>query len=143
MTRLAPAPAHHRPIGRRQVHPTPVAAAIRVATAYVEVRSGRRGLPQLRDVLTREAYRRARQAVVMRRREERPGGGISVSHVRSCRPAPDAVEVAVVVRDGDQVLVVAVRMDRLRSGQWGVTDIGVPDDRQGLFRRRVRSRGSA
>lgn len=143
MTRLAPTPVHHRPIGRRQVHPTPVAVAIRVATAYVEVRSGRRGLPQLRDVLTRDAYRRARQAVVMRRREERPGGGISVSHVRSCRPAPDAVEVAVVVRDGDQVLVVAVRMDRLRSGTWGVTDIGVPEDRQGLSRWRVRNRGSA
>lgn len=144
MTRLAPAPAHHRRIGRRQAHPSPpVSAAIRVATAYVEVRSGRRGLPQLRDVLTRDAYRRARQAVVMRRREARPGGGISVSHVRSCRPTPDALEVAVVVRDGDQVLVVAVRLDRLRSGQWGVTDIGVPDDRQGLSRWRVRSRGSA
>lgn len=128
MTRLAPAPTSRRPIARRGPRPDPVSAAVTVATAYVEVRSGRRGLPQLRDVLTRDAYRRARHAVVLRRRMARPCGGISISHVRAYRPTPDAVEVAVVVRDGDQVIAVAVRLDR-RRGQWGVTDIGVPEDR--------------
>lgn len=145
MTRLAPLPETRRPIGRRNRHHDPVSAAVTVATAYVEVRSGRRGLPQLRDVLTRDAYRRARQAVVLRRGRDQPSGGISVSHVRSYRPTPDAVEVAVVLRDGDRVLVVAVRLDR-RHDQWGVTDIGLPDDRPPNLRPgggAVRRRGSA
>lgn len=141
MTRLAPAPGSRRPIGRRGARPEPVTAAVSVATAYLEVRAGRRGLTQLRDVLTRDAYRRARQAVVLRRRDACPTGGTSVSRIFASHPTPDSVEVAVVLRDGDRVLVVAVRLDHC-GGRWGVTDIGLPEDRPANLRP-VSSRGSA
>lgn len=135
MTTIAPAPTTLREIRRIPEEPRahrrhtpvdPVVLAVRMATAYVEVRSGRRPLPQLRDELPRDAYRRLRWAELHQRRQPTARGGASVQRIMACRVAPDIVEVSVVVRDGDHVRGVGVRMEH--HGHWRVADIGLPED---------------
>jgi hypothetical protein len=130
MTRLAPTPGTTRRIERRPgPRVDPVALAVAVATAYLEVRAGRRPPDQLRPLLAPAARRRLR-AVVLRRRQEHPrAGGASVSRVVTSRPTDDVVEVVVVLRRGDASAVpVAARIEH-RGGRWWVVDVGAPEDR--------------
>lgn len=133
MTRVGHSPTTTRRIER---HPgpaiDPVALAVAVATAYLEVRAGRRPPGQLRSVLSPRARRRLR-ALVLRRRGQGPPacGGASVSRVVTSRPHADALEAVAVLRDGTGVTAVAVRVER-RRGRWWVTDLGAPEDRQPL-----------
>lgn len=133
MTRTAPAPITTRRIERRPAPPVdPVALATAVATAYVEVRAGRRPPDQLRPLLAPTARRRLKALVLRRRGQDRtPCGGASVIRVTACRPSDDAAEVVVVLREASGVSAVAVRADR-RDGRWWVTDVGAPQDRQPL-----------
>ena len=133
MTRTAPAPTTTRRIERRPAPPVdPVALATAVATAYVEVRAGRRPPDQLRPLLAPTARRRLKALVLRRRGQDRtPCGGASVIRVTACRPTDDAAEVVVVLREATGVSAVAVRADR-RDGRWWVTDVGAPQDRQPL-----------
>jgi len=135
MTSLAPTPTALRDARRLATRPgvqhrpvpvDPVSTAVRMATAYVEVRSGRRCIQQLRDVVPHDAFRRLTWAVVRQRQQPPPRGGASVHRVIACRLSPDAVEVSVVIRDGDRIRAVAVRMER--QGRWRVADIGLPED---------------
>lgn len=134
MTRVAPTPTTSRRIERRAAGAPvdPVAVAVAVATAYVEVRAGRRPPDQLRPLLAPSARRRLR-ALVLRQRGQARGacGGASVVRVVSCRPQPDAAEVVVVLRGAEATTSVAVRVDR-RDDRWWVTDVGAPEDRQPL-----------
>lgn len=133
MTRLGPTPTAAPRIARRSVPPVdPVALCVAVATAYVEVRAGRRPPDQLRPLLARRARRHIHALVLRRRGDRPPAGGCSVSKVRSCWPHPDAVEVVVVLTDTRGASAVAVRADR-RRGRWWVTDVGAPEDRQPLL----------
>jgi hypothetical protein len=131
MTRLAPAPTSTRRIERRPVPPMdPVALATLVASAYVEVRAGRRSPKQLDRVLSPDARRRVR--LLLRRRRAtgtRSCGGTSTSRVITSRVHDHAMEVVVVLRDDHGAHAVAVRLDR-RGGRWWVTDVGGPEDRQ-------------
>ena len=134
MTRVAPTPTTARRIERRpgSAPVDPVALAVAVATAYVEVRGGRRPPDQLRPLLAPTARRRLRAVVLRHRGQERPAcGGSSVVRVCSSRPHDDAVEVVVVLRHGAAMQAVAVRVDR-RHDRWWVTDVGAPEDRQPL-----------
>lgn len=134
MTRLAPAPAPGttRTIERRPAPVDPVAMAVAVATAYLEVRAGRRPPEQLDPLLARRARRRVRAMLVRRRGRATPRcGGVSTSRVTSFRPHDDALEAVVVLRHPDGVVAVAVRAD-WRRGRWWVTDVGTPEDRQPL-----------
>jgi hypothetical protein len=142
MTSIAPAPATLREIRRIPEEPRPrrrhapvdpVVLAVQMATAYVEVRSGRRPLPQLRDVLPRDAYRRLRWAELQQRHQPTTRRGASVHRIMTCRVAPDVVEVSVVVRDGDHARGVAVRMEL--HDRWRVADIGLPEDLPSVRRR--------
>lgn len=142
MTSIAPAPTTLRPIPRvpetsrahrRQGRVNPVSLAAHMAMAYLEARSGRRPLQQLRDVLPRDAYRRLQWAE-LRERHQPARAGTSVQRAVACRIAPDVVEVSVVVRDGDAIRGVAVRMEH--HGHWRVADIGLPEDRPRAVRRR-------
>lgn len=131
MTRLAPVPRSTREIERRAAL-DPVALAVGMATAYLEVRSGRRPPDQLHPYLGASARRRLRLVVVRNRRGwQRPCGGASVTRVVQCRPAEGILEAAVVVREDDAVRVVAMRVER-RRGRWVVTDLGLPEDRRRL-----------
>lgn len=131
MTRLAPAPTTTRRIERRPVPPMdPVALATLVASAYVEVRAGRRPPGQLDRVLSPSARRRVRLLLRRRRGVPRPAcGGTSASRVVASRLHDDAMEVVVVLRAEHGACAVAVRLDR-RGGRWWVTDVGGPEDRQ-------------
>jgi hypothetical protein len=142
MTSIAPTPTTLRQIPRlpegsrahrQQGRVNPVALATHMAMAYLEARSGRRALQQLRDVLPHDAYRRLQWAE-LRERHQPARGGTSVHRVLTCAIAPDVVEVAVVVRDGDVIRGVAVRMEH--HGHWRVADIGLPEDRPRGVRRR-------
>lgn len=134
MTRVAPTPTTTRQIERRPAAPPvdPVAVGVAVATAYIEVRAGRRPPDQLRPLLAPPARRRLRALVLRSRGQARGGcGGASVVRVVSCRPHDDAAEVVAVLRVGDEVTAVAVRVER-RDQRWWVTDVGAPEDRQPL-----------
>ena len=133
MTRLAPAPSTAARIERRRAVPVdPTALAVEVASAYLEVRAGRRPPEQLDAVLARGARRRLR-ALVLRQRGREPAacGGASLVRLVTSRPHDDAVEVVAVLRDPRGATAVAVRVDR-RAGRWLVTDVGSPEDRQPL-----------
>lgn len=133
MTRLAPAPVTDRQIERRATPPVdPVTLAVAVATAYLEIRAGRRPPDQLRPLLAPRARRRLR-ALVLRQRSQGPPacGGASVSRLVTFRPHEDALEAVVVLGDTIGVTAVAVRVDR-RRGRWWVSDVGAPEDRQPL-----------
>lgn len=133
MTRLGPAPTAAPRIERRPAPPVdPVALCTAVATAYLEVRVGRRPPDQLRPLLAPRARRRLHALVLRRRCERTAAGGFSVSHVSTCWPHDRAVEVVVVLRDSRGVTAVAVRADH-RRGRWWVTDVGAPEDRQPLL----------
>lgn len=149
MTRLAPTPTSAPRIERRQDPPIdPVALCVAVATAYVEVRAGRRPPDQLRPLLAQGARRHVHALVLQSRRERLASGGHSVSRVTAYWPHETAVEVAVVLRDSRGVSAVAVRADH-RRGRWWVTDVGAPEDRQPVPRRQrsvkpaVRLRGTS
>lgn len=135
MTRVAPAPTTTRRIERRPdtAPPVdPVAVAVATATAYVEVRAGRRPPDQLRPLLAPPARRRLRALVLRRRGQSLEAcGGHSVVRVLSCRPHDDAAEVVVVLRGPGGISAVAVRVER-RDDRWWVTDVGAPEDRQPL-----------
>lgn len=133
MTRLGPAPTAAPRIERRGTPPVdPVALCTAVATAYLEVRAGRRPPDQLRPLLAPRARRRIHALVRRRRCERMPSGGVSVSHVSTCWPHERAVEVVVVLRDSRGVTAVAARADH-RRGRWWVTDVGAPEDRRPLL----------
>lgn len=131
MTRLAPAPTTTRRIERRPVPPMdPVALATLVASAYVEVRAGRRPPKQLDRVLSPDARRRVRLLLRRQRRTApRACGGTSTSRVVSSRVHDDAREVVVVLGGQHGACAVAVRLDR-HGGRWWVTDVAGPEDRQ-------------
>lgn len=133
MTRLAPEPTTVRQIERRPTAPVdPVALAVEVASAYLEVRAGRRPPEQLRHVLDRGARRRLRALVLRHRNRAHPAcGGASLTHLVTSHLHADAVEVVAVMRDARGGTAVAVRVDR-RGGRWRVTDVGAPEDRQPL-----------
>lgn len=142
MTSIAPAPTTLRQIERRAEEPrarrrhgpvNPVALAAHMARAYLEARAGRRPLQQLQDVLPHDAYRRLQWAE-LRERHQAARGGTRVHRAVACRIAPDVVEVSVVIRDGDVIRGVAVRMEH--HGHWRVADIGLPEDRPRAVRRR-------
>lgn len=133
MTRLGPAPTAARRIERRTGPPVdPVALCTAVATAYLEVRAGRRPPDQLRPLLAPRARRHIHALVLRRRSERRPTGGFSVSRVSTCWPHQRAVEVVAVLRDSRGATAVAVRADH-RRGRWWVTDVGAPEDRRPLL----------
>jgi hypothetical protein len=133
MTRVAPVPTTTRRIERRPRPPVdPAALAIAVATAYLEVRAGRRRPAQLDPLLTPAAQRRLNiLARRQRRLPQQPSGGFSIQRVTTCRPHADALELVAIVREGDATTAVAVRADR-RRGRWWITDVGTPEDRQPL-----------
>lgn len=132
MTRLSPAPTTARPIARRPDDPVdPMALSVAVATAYLEVRAGRRPPGQLDPLLSPDARRRLRVLVLRSRHHDAACGGASVAGLRTSRPHDDAVEAVVVLRDGDAVVAVAVRAER-HAGRWWVVDVGAPEDRQPL-----------
>lgn len=133
MTRLGRAPSAARRIERRTEPPVdPVALCTAVATAYLEVRAGRRAPDQLRPLLAPRARRHIHALVLRRRSERRPTGGFSVSRVSTCWPHEAAVEVVAVLRDSRGATAVAVRAEH-RRGRWWVTDVGAPEDRRPLL----------
>ncbi|MFN2558012.1 MAG: Rv3235 family protein [Nitriliruptorales bacterium] len=96
-----------------------------VARVFLEVEVGRRPLHQLSPVLAPAL--RARLAVAA----HRPGPGPTldaVIAVRSYRPHPNACDAAVVVRRGQRVGALVVRLERHRA-VWRVVELARPEDR--------------
>ncbi len=96
-----------------------------VARVFLEVEVGRRPLRQLDAVLAPAL--RARLAVAARR----PGPGPTldaVMAVRSSRPHPSACDAVVVVRRGQRVGALVVRLEWRRSA-WRVIELARPEDR--------------
>lgn len=129
MTRLRTTPLR-TPGGTRTIPAIdPAALAIVAATAYVEIRSGRRPVRQLEGLATRTLLRRLESLVCRTRRQRQPAGGVSIRRVFPCRVHDDVVEVAVVLHVARRCGAVAVRLER-RAGRWWVTDLSAPEDRR-------------
>lgn len=112
----------------------PVALAVAAATAYLEIRAGRRPARQI-DRLVAPVLRAEIASVIRERRHERTSlGGISVLRVVTSQPGPSILDAAVVCRDGTGHTVVAVRVEFRRSG-WSITALSTPED-QALLKRR-------
>lgn len=119
------------PPTRRDGKPDPVRLVRAIAQVFLEVEAGRRPLSQLAPVLAPALLCRL-QALG---RPARPGGhrcapGPAAGVILSCRavqPTPDACDVAVVVRRGERVAALAVRVERHR-GAWRAVEIARPED---------------
>lgn len=112
----------------------PAALAIVAATAYVEIRTGRRPVQQLDGLATRTVLRRLQALVCRTRGRLSPGGCVSVCRAIPCRVADHVAEVAVVLRHADRHSAVAVRLER-RADRWWVTALSAPEDRPAITRR--------
>ena len=116
-----------------QVMPEEVPVAIkRFVDMYVEVLNERRPLVHLAQYATNGAFQTIRMGLLRRRKGWWPVGPrahsgrraaqptalrarpmpIMVQRLRSCEPRPGAVEVAVVLRRGDETRAMAVRLER-------------------------------
>jgi hypothetical protein len=112
----------------------PVALAVAAATAYLEIRAGRRPARQI-DRLLAPVLRAEIASVIRERRLERtPLGGISVLRVVTSQPSPSILDAVVVCKDGTTHTSVAIRVEFRRSG-WSLTALSTPED-QALLRRR-------
>ncbi|HEX2028375.1 MAG TPA: Rv3235 family protein [Nitriliruptorales bacterium] len=95
-----------------------------VAFAFLEIEAGRRPLDQIAPLLAPAL--RARLAASVRRAG--PGPALdAVLSVRTTNPSPDVCDAAVVVRRGERVGVLAVRVERHRH-LWRVVEIARPED---------------
>jgi hypothetical protein len=102
-----------------QLPPARRAAQV-LATALVEVLSGRRPVGQLRLHCAPGAY-----AAVVSRASNTPGAPIQLISVRVCQPADGIAEVSATVRAGRRVRAIAFRVEGVQ-GRWRITalDIG-------------------
>jgi hypothetical protein len=132
MTTIAPLPRTQVPIPRRaQVDPRMLAVA--VATAYLEVRAGRRPGQQLDPLLSHPVRRQLAALIRKSRGDHSPLGGISVRRALLMIVREGVVEATVIVHDGRRTGAVAVRLECWRD-RWVVTGLGAPED-QAVMRR--------
>ena len=110
--------------------PDPTAWAGRITHALLEVMTGARPAPQVVRWTSPEVYavvarrnalaaRRAAASTGPRRRQR-----LQVQRVRVCEPADGVAEAAVIVRHGDRMRAVAVRLVG-QDGKWRVTALQV------------------
>ncbi|MEO7422709.1 MAG: Rv3235 family protein [Ornithinibacter sp.] len=109
--------------------PDPSACAAQLGQAILEVMTGVRPAPQVVRSTTPEVYAvvARRGALVARRSTQgRPARRhrIQVIRVRVCEPADGVAEAAVVVRYGDRVRAVAMRMVG-QDGKWRVSALQI------------------
>jgi hypothetical protein len=112
----------------------PTALAVAAATAYLEVRAGRRPARQLERLLSPVVRVEMAQMIRDRRGQQPAIGGISVLRVVTSQPSPHILDAAVVCRDGSSHTAVAVRVELRRSG-WAITALSTPEDQARLRRR--------
>lgn len=107
--------------------PDPAALSRSLVQAVVEVLGGVRPAAQLLRWLSADVYagvqRRAALAARLRRGRV-PARRVVVRQVQVCVPRDGVAEAAVVVRDGDRVRAVALRLEGL-DGRWRVTALEV------------------
>jgi hypothetical protein len=127
----APPRPDRTPRGRIQ---DPVALAVAAASAYLEIRAGRRPARQIERLLAPVVRAELARTVHLRRHEVPPIGGISVLRVISGQPGPNILDAAVVCRDGTAVTAVAVRVE-FRRGGWSITALSTPEDQAAARRR--------
>lgn len=112
----------------------PTALAVAAATAYLEVRAGRRPVRQLERLLSPVVRVEMGLMIRDRRRDQPAIGGISVLRVVAGQPSPHILDAAVVCRDGSSHTAVAVRVE-LRPSGWTITALSTPEDQARLRRR--------
>lgn len=95
-----------------------------VAFAFLEIEAGRRPLDQIAPLLAPAL--RTRLASSARRTGPGPSLDAVVS-VRTTNPSPDVCDAAVVVRRGERVGVLAVRVER-HHHVWRVVELARPED---------------
>lgn len=109
--------------------PDPAGWAARLGLAILEVMTGARSAPQVVRWTTPEVYAvvARRGALVARRSAQGTSGRrqrIHVVRVRVCEPADGVAEAAVIVRHGDRVRAVAMRLVG-QDGKWRVTALQI------------------
>ena len=112
----------------------PTALAVACATAYLEIRAGRRPARQLDRLLSPLVRLHLAAVVTHHRGARRRCGDVSVLRVVTSHGGPGLVDAVVVARDGASHTAVAVRIEYRPDG-WKVTALGTPED-AALFRRR-------
>jgi len=132
-TRTVSAPSRPDRTTRARIQ-DPVALAVAAATAYLEIRAGRRPARQIERLLAPVVRVELARMVYLRRHEQPPIGGISVLRVISSQPGPNILDGAVVCRDGMAVTAVAVRVE-FRRGRWSITALSTPEDQAATRRR--------
>lgn len=114
----------------REDLPDPAAWSARMTRALLEVMTGARPAPQVVRWTTPEVYAVvARRSALVARRVAAGSGPrgrqrLQVLRVRVCEPADGVAEAAVVVRHGNRVRAVAIRLEG-QDGKWRVTALQV------------------
>lgn len=115
----------------------PTALAVAAATAYLEIRAGRRPARQLERLLAPLVRVELAQVVRDRRAEQPAMGGICLLRVMTSQPSPHVLDAVVVCRDGTRHTAVATRVEFRPSG-WAITALSTPEDHM-----RARRRGTS
>lgn len=116
---LAPTPA------RRTGAPDPVRLIRLAARAYLEIEAGRRPLSHLEPLLAPGLVVRLAASLP---RGRSPGPAVdAVRTVRCSQPSEDTVDGVAVVRRGQRVGALSIRVERHR-GSWRIVELALPEE---------------
>lgn len=113
-----------RPAAGRPPDPDPQRLAGLLAQAWLEVRTGRRPLHQLRPLLSPATFRRL--AAQLRRCPPAPAESIRVRRVTASHPTPEACEATVLIDQNGRTTAIAVRLER-HLGAWRAVELTAPE----------------
>ncbi|MFP4635554.1 MAG: Rv3235 family protein [Nitriliruptoraceae bacterium] len=113
-----------RPAGGHPPDPDPQRLARLLAQAWLEVRSGRRPLHQLRPLLSPATFRRL--AAQLRRCPPTPADEIRVRRVTASHPTPEACEASVLIEQRGRTTAIAMRLER-HLGAWRAVELTAPE----------------
>ncbi len=125
MTTLDRPVADRRPGACRPPAPDPVRLAGLLARAWLEVRSGRRALTQLRPLVSPATFRRLGTQL----RRLPPGAatdGPRVRRVVASSPAPGVCEATVLIEQRGRTTAIAMRLER-HLGAWRAVEFTAPE----------------
>lgn len=128
MTGRATGPPTAAPALRpRDGRPPALPLAVLAATAYLEVRDGRRDASQLMDWVDARTARLLTATVRRHRRRGPRAGSLTLRRLHVDRSRPQRPSIVVVLDDGTRVVPVCVELRHCRDG-WTITALATPDD---------------
>lgn len=125
MTALHRSTDRRRPGTTRPPAPDPVRLAGLLTRAWLEVRSGRRPLSQLRPLVSPATFRRL-AAQLRRLPAEASSDGYRIRRVVASSPSPGVCEATVLVEHHGRTTAIALRLER-HLGAWRAVELTAPE----------------